>query len=351
MCIIYPLEPIQVTFRPFFVKKCNFLSPWPPKMTIFLVDFFGQKFRTTGPYHILDYQLLKIRPGIRVYMSHGAHSNLTGSCPKPILIVKFDFLWKIFSPKNRHFSDFRHFTVLHTLKICKNDENRKNDDFFGENIFHRKSNFTIKIGFGHDPVRLLWAPMGHIHPNTRPYFQKLIIPVYGMALWYEIFGRKNRPKIVIFGGHGDKKLHFFTKNGRNVTWMGSNGYIMHITYLNYVDISPAEPKKSIFRVCKTIFSAPPVKYRHNLGMVMCIIYPLEPIQVTFRPFFVKKCNFLSPWPPKMTIFCRFFRPKIRTTGPYHILGLSTFWKYGLVFGCICPMGPIVTLLGHAQSQS
>ena len=22
MCIIYPLEPIQVTFRPFFVKKC-----------------------------------------------------------------------------------------------------------------------------------------------------------------------------------------------------------------------------------------------------------------------------------------------------------------------------------------
>ena len=59
-------------------------------------------------------------------------------------------------------------------------------------------------------------------------------------------------KIVIFGGHGDKKLHFFTKNGRNVTWMGSNGYIMHITYLNYVDISPAEPKKSIFRVCKTV---------------------------------------------------------------------------------------------------
>ena len=34
--------------------------------------------------------------------------------------------------------------------------------------------------------------------------------------------------------------------------MGSNGYIMHITYLNYVDISPAEPKKSIFRVCKTV---------------------------------------------------------------------------------------------------
>ena len=59
-------------------------------------------------------------------------------------------------------------------------------------------------------------------------------------------------KIVIFGGHGDKKLHFFTKNGRNVTWMGSNGYIMHITYLNYVDISPAEPKKPIFRVCKTV---------------------------------------------------------------------------------------------------
>ena len=50
-------------------------------------------------------------------------------------------------------------------------------------------------------------------------FKKLIIPVYGMALWYEIFGRKNRDqKIVIFGGHGDKKLHFLvTKNGRNVT--------------------------------------------------------------------------------------------------------------------------------------
>ena len=61
------------------------------------------------------------------------------------------------------------------------------------------------------------GPMGHIHPNTRPYFQKLIIPVYGMALWYEIFGRKIDQKIVIFGGHGDKKLHFFTKNGRNVT--------------------------------------------------------------------------------------------------------------------------------------
>ena len=44
------------------------------------------------------------------------------------------------------------------VQNCKNDENRKNDDFFGQNTFHRKSNFTIKIGFGHDPVRLLWAP-------------------------------------------------------------------------------------------------------------------------------------------------------------------------------------------------
>ena len=81
------------------------------------------------------------------------------------------------------------------------------------------------------------------------------------SIWYGPVVRNFWPKksvkstkksSFLYGGHGDKKLHFFTKNGRNVTWMGSNGYIMHITYLNYVDISPAEPKKSIFRVCKTV---------------------------------------------------------------------------------------------------
>ena len=97
------------------------------------------------------------------------------------------------------------------------------------------------------------GPMGHIHPNTRPYFQKVDNP----SIWYgpvvrNFWPKKSTKKSSFFGGHGDKKLHFFTKNGRNVTWMGSNGYIMHITYLNYVDISPAEPKKSIFRVCKTV---------------------------------------------------------------------------------------------------
>ena len=91
--------------------------------------------------------------------------------------------------------------------------------------------------------------MGHIHPKYQAvFFKKLIIPVYGMALWYEIFWpKKSTKKSSFFGGHGDKKLHFFTKNGRNVTWMGSNGYIMHITYLNYVDISPAEPQKIDFQ--------------------------------------------------------------------------------------------------------
>ena len=53
MCIKYPLEPIQVTFRPFFVKKMQLFVTVTPKNDDFLVDFFGQKFRTTGPYHIL----------------------------------------------------------------------------------------------------------------------------------------------------------------------------------------------------------------------------------------------------------------------------------------------------------
>ena len=86
------------------------------------------------------------------------------------------------------------------VQNCKNDENRKNDDFFGQNIFHRKSNFTIKIGFGHDPVRLLWAPWDIYTRIPGRIFKKLIIPVYGMALWYEIFGEKIDQKIVIFRG-------------------------------------------------------------------------------------------------------------------------------------------------------
>ena len=61
--------------------------------------------------------------------------------------------------------------------------------------------------------------------------------------------------------------------------------------------------------------------------------------------------FVTVTPKNDDFLVDFFGQKFRTTGPYHILGLSTFWKYGLVFGCICPMGPIVTLLGHAQSQS
>ena len=192
----------------------------PPKMTIFWSIFSAKNFVPQGHTIYWDYQLLKIRPGIRVYMSHGAHSNLTGSCPKPILIVKIRFSVKnILTKKSSFFRFSVIFTVLHT-------------------------------------------------PENR------------------------------------------------------------------------------------FFSAPPVKYRHNLGYVMCIIYPLEPIQVTFRPFFVKKCKlFVTETPQKWRFFGRFFPAKnFVPPGPYHILGLSTFWKYGLVFGCICPMGPIVTLLGHAKAN-
>ena len=39
-------------------------------------------------------------------------------------------------------------SIFRVWQNCKNDENRKNDDFFGQNIFHRKSNFTIKIALG-----------------------------------------------------------------------------------------------------------------------------------------------------------------------------------------------------------
>ena len=95
------------------------------------------------------------------------------------------------------------------VQNCKNDENRKNDDFLGQNIFHRKSNFTIKIGFGHDPVRLLWAPWDIYTRIPGRIFKKLIIPVYGMALWYEIFGRKNRPKNRHFWGSRWQKVAFF----------------------------------------------------------------------------------------------------------------------------------------------
>ena len=133
------------------------------------------------------------------------------------------------------------------MQNCKNDENRKNDDFLVKIFFTENRIFTIKIGFGHDPVRLLWAPWDIYTRIPGRIFKKLIIPVYGMALWYEIFGRKNRPKNRHFWGSRWQKVAFFTKNGRNVTWMGSNGYIMHITYLNYVDISPAEPKKIDFQ--------------------------------------------------------------------------------------------------------
>ena len=62
------------------------------------------------------------------------------------------------------------------------------------------------------------GPMGHIHPNTRPYFQKVDNP----SIWYgpvvrNFWPKKSTKKSSFLGGHGDKKLHFFTKNGRNVT--------------------------------------------------------------------------------------------------------------------------------------
>ena len=124
---------------------------------------------------------------------------------------------------------------------------------FGQNIFHRKSNFTIKIGFRHDPVRLLWAPWDIYTRIPGRYFQKVDNP----SIWYgpvvRNFWPKNRPKNRHFSGSRWQKLHFFTKNGRNVTWMGSNGYIMHITYLNYVDISPAEPEKIVLHTLKIDF--------------------------------------------------------------------------------------------------
>ena len=153
MCIIYPLEPIQVTFRPFFVKNATF---------------------------------------------------------------------------------------------CNRDP--KNDDFLVKILFTENRILLLRYGFGHDPVRLLWAPWDIYTRIPGRIFKKLIIPVYGMALWYENFWpKKSTKKSSFFGVHGDTKLHFFTKNCRNVTWMCSNGYIMHITYLNYVDISPAEPQKIDFQ--------------------------------------------------------------------------------------------------------
>ena len=97
------------------------------------------------------------------------------------------------------------------VQNCKNDTKiGKMDDFLVKNIFHRKSNFTIKIGFGHDPVRLLWGPMGHIHPNTRPYFQKVDNP----SIWYgpcgtKFLAEKNRPKNRHFWGSRWQKVAFF----------------------------------------------------------------------------------------------------------------------------------------------
>ena len=66
-----------------FREKMQLFVTGDPKNDDFLVDFFGPKisYHRAIPYTgIINF--LKIRPGIRVYMSHGAHSNLTGVMPK-----------------------------------------------------------------------------------------------------------------------------------------------------------------------------------------------------------------------------------------------------------------------------
>ena len=118
-------------------------------------------------------------------------------------------IWGIWA----HLSQLRgrtlHFFRSEHHTLCLTEKYFEKSRFFGENIFHRKSNFTIKIGFGHDPVRLLWAPWDIYTRIPGRIFKKLIIPVYGMALWYEIFGRKNRPKNRHFWGSRWQKVAFF----------------------------------------------------------------------------------------------------------------------------------------------
>ena len=58
------------------------------------------------------------------------------------------------------------------------------------------------------------GPMGHIHPNTRPYFQKVDNP----SIWYgpvvrNFWPKNSTKKIVIFGVTVTIKLHFFHENG------------------------------------------------------------------------------------------------------------------------------------------
>ena len=61
-------------------------------MTIFWSIFSAKNLVPQGYTIFWIINLLKIRPGIRAKMSHGAHSSLTGCRAEPILIVKFDFL-------------------------------------------------------------------------------------------------------------------------------------------------------------------------------------------------------------------------------------------------------------------
>ena len=79
------------------------------------------------------------------------------------------------------------FRVCKTVKMTKIG---KMTIFWSKYFSQKIGIFTIKIGFGHDPVRLLWAPMGHIHPNTRPYFQKVDNP----SIWYGPVVRNFWPK-------------------------------------------------------------------------------------------------------------------------------------------------------------
>ena len=101
------------------------------------------------------------------------------------------------------------------------------------------------------------GPMGlYVTRMTRPYFQKVDNP----SIWYGPVVRNfsaekfsyHRAIPSYFGGHGDKKLHFFTKiwSGNRVYYVpwGSNGYtLLHITYLNYVDIFTGGAEKIDFQ--------------------------------------------------------------------------------------------------------
>ena len=115
----------------------------------------------------------------------------------------------IFHRRSRKKSIFR---VCKTVKMTKIG---KNDDFLVKIFFTENRIFTIKIGFGHDPVRLLWAPWDIYTRIPGRIFKKLIIPVYGMRpVVRNFWPKKSTKKSSFLGVTGDpknrqKKVAFF----------------------------------------------------------------------------------------------------------------------------------------------